>query len=519
MTRRPWFMGIDLGTGSCKSAVVDPDGAVIGFDAVDYGGDTSDGTYQEQEADRLAEATVVSARGAAARAGVDPQDCAGLSLGGALHSVMAVDANDRPLTGVITWADGRAVEQARRLTGRPEGQALYRETGCPAHGMFPVHKIVWLRENRPEVFRAARRYVSAKEYVCFRLTGRWAVDVSIAAGSGFLNTHALGWSADALALAGIEADRLNPLLGPAEVLGGLLPGPASRMGLPAGVPVVIGSSDAVNSSMGAGAVAADQATCMVGTSGALRVISPRPVLDPAGRSWCYAIDDRHWLVGGAINNGGVALAWLRDCLNHVVRHRSAAPLTFDDVLALAAETAAGAGGVICLPFFAGERSPNWNLNARAAFFGMALEHGPGHLARALLEGIGFRFRSLLAVLTEVELDIRRIVASGGFTRSEVWLQATADILNRDLHVPAWGETSALAAAYWAALGAGAVESLEGIAGWVRVERVCRPDVSRAQVYDRVYALYDRTYRAVAGCFDDVARLQADLAAREEPKGG
>ena len=188
------------------------------------------------------------------------------------------------------------------------------------------------------------------------------------------------------------------------------------------------------------------------------------------------------------------------------------------MLALAAETPAGAGGVICLPFFAGERSPNWNLNARAAFFGMSLEHGPGHLARALLEGVGFRFRSLLAVLTEVGLDIRRIVASGGFTRSDVWLQVTADILNRDLHVPAWGETSALAAAYWAALAAGAVEGLEGIADWVRVERVCRPAAERAPVYDRVYALYDRTYRALSGCFDDVARLQNELNSREQTKG-
>ena len=318
MTRTPWFMGIDLGTGSCKTAVVDRHGTVLGFATVDYGAETTEGKWQEQDPDRLEEATIACARDAAARAGVDPQACAAVSLGGALHSVMAVDGRDRPLTGVITWADGRAVEQARRVADTGEGAALYTETGCPAHGMFPVHKIVWLREHRPEVYTRARRYVSAKEYVCFRLTGRWAVDFSLAAGSGFLNTHTLGWSSAALDLAGITSDQLNPLLAPHERQGSLQPGPAVRMGLPPGVPVVIGSSDAVNSSMGAGAVTAAEATCMVGTSGALRVISPRPVLDPARRSWCYAIDSRHWLVGGAINNGGVALAWLRDCLNRTI---------------------------------------------------------------------------------------------------------------------------------------------------------------------------------------------------------
>ena len=176
----------------------------------------------------------------------------------------------------------------------------------------------------------------------------------------------------------------------------------------------MGSSDAVNSSIGAGAVAPTQATLMIGTSGALRVVSHRPVLDPEARSWCYAIDETHWLVGGAINNGGVALSWLRDCLNQA---HAGQPLTFEDVLALAGRAPAGSKGLVCLPLFAGERSPNWNLNARAAFFGMSLEHELRHVARALLEGIGFRFKSLLQVLLEIGVDVRKIVASGGFTQS------------------------------------------------------------------------------------------------------
>ena len=164
---------------------------------------------------------------------------------------------------------------------------------------------------------------------------------------------------------------------------------------------------------------------MVGTSGAFRVISPRPILDEKARSWCYAIDEGHWLVGGAINNGGVALSWLRDCLNQAFSLLSPEPLlSFEDVIALAGSAKAGAGGVICLPFFAGERSPNWNLNARALFFGMTLEHGVRHLARALLEGIAFRFRNLKEVLIDVGVDVRQIIASGGF--HEIALVAAGD---------------------------------------------------------------------------------------------
>ena len=254
---------------------------------------------------------------------------------------------------------------------------------------------------------------------------------------------------------------------------------------------------------------------MIGTSGALRVVSPRPVLDPAARSWCYAIDERHWLIGGAINNGGVALSWLRDSLNQACAGQA---LSFEDILALAGRAPAGSGGLVCLPFFAGERSPNWNLNARAAFFGMSLEHGLPHMARALLEGIGFRFKSLLEVLVDIGLGVEQIVASGGFTQSALWLQTMADVLGRELSVPSWGETSALAAAFWAALSAGCAGDMEDIRSWVQHGRACRPDPRTTAVYERVYPLYRKLYQAAAGSFDDIVRLQNDLAETRDARG-
>ena len=503
----PFFVGIDLGTGSCKSVVVDENGKVLGFGAGEYSGAEAHDRWQEQNPGDLLKAAIASVRQAVDQADAKPGSCGGMSIGGALHSVMAVGDGSDPLTGVITWADGRAFKQAGAVAATPTGMSIYRETGCPAHGMYPIYKVMWLRENRPEVFRSAIRYVSAKEYVGYRLTGIWQVDYSLAAGSGFLNTHTLRWSDPALDLAGIRQEQLSPLAAPDARLGNLQADVAAQMGLPVGTRVVVGSSDAVNSSIGAGAVTPTQATLMVGTSGALRVVSPRPVLDPEARSWCYAIDEAHWLVGGAINNGGVALSWLRDCLNQA---HAGQPLTFEDILALAGRAPAGSGGLICLPFFAGERSPNWNLNARAAFFGMSLEHELRHLARALLEGIGFRFKSLLEVLSEIGLDVQQIVASGGFTKSELCLQVMADVLGRDLNVPAWGETSALAAAFWAALEAGYADSMEAVQRWVQISHVCRPVSGNAAVYERVHPLYTKLYQAAAGSFDDIARLQNSL---------
>jgi gluconokinase len=512
MTDSAWFLGIDLGTGSCKSVVIDESADVLGFGIGEYAGTDTHDRWQEQNPRMLLKAAVASVKNALARAGVDADKCSGLSIGGALHSLLALDRHGEPLTGAITWADGRAVHQAEAVRRKPLAAGLYTHTGCPCHGMYPLYKIMWLRKNRPEVFRNTWRYVTAKEYVFARLTGEYLVDYCLAAGSGLLNTHSLSWEPLCLDAAGIRQDQLGVPASPLTVHNGLDPDAARQMGIRRDVPVVLGSSDAANSNLGAGAVLPWQATCMIGTSGAYRVLCPQPILDRHARSWCYVVDQAHWLVGGAINNGGVALSWLRDCLNQVLSDSAAAPpLSFEDVLTLASRSPAGSGGVICLPFFTGERSPHWNLNARAAFFGMSLSHGVAHLSRALVEGIAFRFKSLSDVLDDVGVAVKQIIASGGFTQSEFWLQVVTDVLNREMVVPPWGETSCLGAAYWAILGTGGAESLEGLTDFVKPGRSCLPRKENAALYRRIYPLYLRLYRAASGNFEDIARLQQELA--------
>jgi len=211
----------------------------------------------------------------------------------------------------------------------------------------------------------------------------------------------------------------------------------------------------------------------------------------------------------------MSLSWLRDCLNQALPDSAAvSSLSFDDVLALARRSPAGSGGIICLPFFAGERSPYWNLNARAAFFGMGLVHGAAHLSRALVEGIAFRFKSLSDVLTEIGVEVKQIIASGGFTQSDFWLQVVTDVLNREMVVPPWGETSCLGAAYWAMLGTGRTRSLESLKDFVKAGRSCFPRKENAVLYQRIYPLYLNLYRALTANFEDIARLQQELASLE-----
>jgi len=502
-----WFLGIDMGTGSCKSVVIDENVRILGFGVGDYSSSGVQTRWREQDPDAMLEGMIRSAKAAISQSGVDGKGCAGVSLGSALHGILAVDKSDNPLTGVITWADDRASLQARKVKETFDTRSLYQQTGCPSHWMYPLYKLIWLREIRPEIFHKARRFISAKEFVVKRLVGDYAVDYSLAAGSGLLNAHTLTWNEDALNLIGIGAERLSELCRPFETFHGINPDLAGAIGISPNTPFVMGSSDAANSNLGAGAIHEWQSTCMIGTSGAFRIISSKPILDKRARSWCYVIDETRWLVGGAINNGGVALSWLQNMLNlRLPALSEPTELSFDDLVQMASQVDAGAQGVVCLPFFAGERSPNWNLNARAMFFGLTLLHDARHMARALLEGVAFRMRSISDVLCEISGDIRQIRASGGFTHSPVWVQIVADALGREMVVPEYGETSSLGAAFWAMLGTGALPSIGRIGELVKLAETYRPNRDNAAIYDKEFEIYNRLYDAVSPCFDALSEL-------------
>jgi gluconokinase len=506
-----WFLGIDLGTGSCKTVVVDQAVRVLGFGANEYAAQDNRSRWQEQQPQALVNGLVRSVRSALSQTTQLTGSCAGISLGGALHSLLPIDRSGEPLRAVMTWADVRADEQAQSVKSSPDGQDLYRRTGCPPHGMYPLYKIMWLRQEQPELFQQAERFISAKEYAFHQLTGQYWVDYSLAAGSGLLNTHSLTWDDTALSLTGITPNQLSSLASPIETHTGLRPELAALLGISSGTPVTLGSSDAVNSSFGVGAIHPWQATCMIGTSGAFRISAPHPVLDPDARIWCYAIDRGRWLAGGAINNGGIALSWLRDIFNQAnAPHGVDRKLTFEELLELAESAPPGSAGLICLPFFAGERSPNWNSDARAAFIGLSLEHRASHIGRALLEGVAYRMRSLHELLEACGADVREIRASGGFTRSSLWLQILSSVLNRELAVPAWGETSSLGAAGWALLASGQIGSLDELGPLIAIKETYQPVQADSGNYQAAYDLYCQLYQALAPHFRPLAGLQTQL---------
>ena len=499
--REKFAIGIDLGTGSCKTIVLGESGKVHGFASATYETRKNFSKWVEQDPEALFDGLVNSLTNAVQAAHVHASDCLGISIGGALHSLMAVKRDHQPLTGVITWADMRSKRQSESIACKYQERQYYQRSGCPNNPMYPLSKIIWLREEQSDLFSKVEKFISAKEYVLWKLTGVELTDYAIASGSGLFNINNFNWDDELLKLAGINKEYLSKLADPLVEAGYLDADIAKKVGLSSRIQIYLGSADAVNSSIGAGTVDSSSLTCMIGTSGAIRTICPQPVLDQEKRLWCYAINNNHWLVGGAINNGGLVLDWLKNLFNHVVPAES--EISFKQLVDWAAEIQPGAQGLLCLPFLTQERSPYWNPNMRAVLFGLTLEHDHRHIARAFLEGIGFRMKSVLDVLGEVlEKDFKELIASGGFIASPSWVQIFADIFNHKISIPTYDETSAIGAAYWVLQANHVIDSLADMKKVVGISRVYSPEREPQPVYAKAYATYKELYFSSRRIFEE-----------------
>jgi gluconokinase len=502
----PVVLGLDIGTTSAKAVAFAPDGRTFGAADAGYPLLEPDHGHAEQDPERVLGAAldVLGEAAAAARAG--GAEVAGVAISTAMHGLVGVDAGGRPLTPVITWADTRAADEAEHL--RAEHPDLHGRTGTPLHPMAPLPKLMWLRAHARARFDSVRRWGGLKELVLASLTGEWAVDHSVASGTGLLDLDRLDWDEEALALAGVGADRLGRLV-PATEAFSLSADAARATGLAEGTPVVAGGGDGPLANLGVGAVRPGVAACSIGTSGALRLVVERPVVDPRGRVFCYALVPGRWVVGGAINNGGVVLQWAAEALAPELGGGEDAAA---QLVALAARAPAGSAGLIMLPYLLSERAPHWSPLPRGAYVGLARAHRREHLVRAALEGVCQQLALVLASLRDAGGEVREVRATGGFARSDLWRAILAGALGMPVGFPSGHEGSAFGAALVGMQALGMVESIDVAADLVRIEDVVAPRADDAAAYAAALP----TFAALCDALEPAFRALQALAAHEAP---
>ncbi|WP_114570081.1 gluconokinase [Exiguobacterium flavidum] len=503
-----YLLGIDIGTTSTKAVLFARDGKLVHRAAADYPLHSPEPGVAVQDADEIFRAVLLAVRKCVTGSGVAAREIGFASFSSAMHSVIAVDAEGDAISPVYTWADNRSARYSERLK-RTNGMDIYRRTGTPIHPMAPLSKLMWLKSAEPELFGRAKKFISIKEYVFHKWFGDYVIDHSIASATGMFNLNDLDWDAEALSLAGVTPVQLSRPVKTTEVFRGIRADYAEAMGIDADLPVVIGASDGVLANVGVGALERGVVAVTIGTSGAVRTVTDRPVTDPKGRLFCYALTENHWVVGGPVNNGGMIFRWVRDQIGvpEIAEARARNIDPYELLTELAATVPPGSDGLLFHPFLAGERAPLWDANARGSYFGLGLHHTRAHLVRSALEGIIYNLYTVLLALEEVSGTPKRIEATGGFARSAFWRQMMADVFDQPVNIPESIESSCFGAVVLGLYALGEIDSLDVGQEMIGGVHAHTPEPEATQLYRELLPVYIRLGRLLTEEYAAIARFQ------------
>lgn len=483
-----YLMGIDLGTSSVKSIIMDLDGNVIGVGKDDYGVMTPDIGYAEQDAEVLWEAAVRSIKKALSDSSIDPSDIKGIGLSGQMHGLVPLDKQLKPVRPVIIWADQRSKQQIDNIYNIV-GIKEFREVtlNSLSTGFF-ICSLMWIRDNEPQNYGNIYKAVLPKDYIRFKLCGELATDVSDASATLAFNTAKRCWACDIIEKLGLDTG-LFPKYGESyQIAGEITEECAEKTGLRRKTPVVCGGGDTIMHSVGNGIIKPGIVSANIGTAGQISTAVDTPLYDSQFRlnTFCHA-GNNLWIVLGGHLNGGITLKWLRE--NYFPN------MSLQQFDAIADEIPPGCEGEIFLPYLSGERTPYQDPSARGILFGLTLRHGYKHMIRAAMEGVIMGLRLSLEIFRELSIPIEKIVASGGGAKSKVWLQMQADIFDAGIHTVSGEEEACTGAAIVAGVGAGIYKSIEDACSFIVKynPEVTYPNRENVKIYNEVFDKFKLLY--------------------------
>ncbi len=503
-----YLLGIDIGTSGTKVIAIDESGKLVASASAEYELSTPKPLWAEQNALDWWDAVCACCQKIVAQIGND--DIAGIGLAGQMHGLVMLDKQHAVLRPAILWCDQRTQQQCDWMTETVGKDLLVSETANPVLTGFTAPKIIWARDNEPEIYERAEMHLLPKDYIRFRLTGEFATEVSDASGTSLLNVPQRRWSSVVCDKIGISLDHLPKMYESYEISGRISALGANATGLKAGTPVVGGGGDQAAGAVGNGIVQSGIISVAMGTSGVVFAFADEPVIDPKLRvhTFCHAVPNK-WHVMGVMLSAGGSMRWYRDtlCSPEV---RAAALMKTDpyELITREADTVApGSEGLLFLPYLTGERTPHPDPLARGAFIGLSLRHTKAHMGRAVMEGVSFGLRDSLEILKEMEISIGNVRANGGGAKSETWRQILADVFGFPLSTIAIDEGPALGVALLAGVGAGIYSSVEeACSAVVKVTRGASVIEENARLYDQSYEIYRGLYPALQDSFAAIGNL-------------
>ena len=492
-----YLLAHDLGTSGNKATLFTTDGALVRSCVHSYPTRYYNGNWAEQNPDDWWRAVCGSTRELIRE--IDPGEICAVAFSGQMMGCLCVDASGTPLTNSIIWADMRAQEAERTIVERVGAREFFRIAGHRPGASYTLAKFLWLRKAMPEVYRNSFKLLQAKDYMVYRLTGRFCTDYSDAGGTNAFDMNTFQWSDAILDAVDVPREVFPELVESTRVVGEVTGAAAEACGLKKGTPVVMGAGDGGCGALGAGCIESGDTYCCMGSSAWIAHISDHLILDEGMQlvNWAHAIPGLI-STNGTMQCAGTSYSWMKENLCAAERQQAMQEggdiYRYIDAAIQRAEP--GCNGLYFVPYLCGERCPRWDADAKGGFYGLKMEHSHEDMLRSVVEGIGQNMRLILDVMRK-SADIREMAIIGGLIKSGVNLQILADTLDARLRtLNYYDEATSVGAAVLAGVGCGALKGFHEVEkfSWSVGEAV--PDPARREVYDRMRRQFDATYYAM-----------------------
>lgn len=488
-----YFIGIDVGTSAAKSVLFDDNGKIICTDSSEYELIQLHNGWAQQKPNDWKEAVIKTLKSISTK--VNPNEIKGIGVSGQMHGIVVLDKNDNVLYDSIIWCDQRTKKEVSQIIDTIGKERYVDLTLNSPNTSFTLSKLLWLKNNEPEVFSKIRKVLLPKDYINFCLTGNFSTDVSDASGTGFFDVAGRGWSRDILKSFNIPLDWLPKVYESADVIAVITKEISEITGLSQNTVVVAGAGDQAAAALGNGVITSGSTSISLGTSGVVFTSLDEPVYDRFGRThtFCHAVKDK-WHIMGVTQGCGLSVSWFKknfaDEYSYKQLEENAEKTTSD--------------GLIYLPYLIGERTPYMDPNCRASFTGVSANHSVYNLYRAVLEGVCFSLKDCCDIISKYKVSINDVKVSGGGAKSSLWLHLLADILGYNLNTSEFVESGALGAAVLASVGSGFYKCLPDAAEkMLQKESKCIvPNLENKKHYDETHKLYKRLYYALKSTYGE-----------------
>jgi len=499
-----YILAIDLGTQSIRAALVSADGRIEAIAQIAHDVDSPHPGWAQQRPDDWWETAAAAVRDVMGRAKCSPGEVAAVVSCGQMHGPVGVDERGRVVTEwTQLWCDKRCEAQCERIRRECDADGLMAVAANRPTAGWTAIKVRWILENQPEVYRKSRWFLVPKDFINYRLTGIAATDPSEASGTYLWDAGGDRYRPETARLLGIDLEKFAPVIRAHDIVGGLTHEAARTTGLTAGTPVVCGGGDFLVSLLGFGMIGSGDAVDITGTSTLFVVHRDTPVIHPFVQNLRHVAGG--WVPVFMLDSGGIAMKWCRDLLGSAGR----GDMTYEEMIALARDVEPGSRGLTFYPYLFGERRAE-NTRARGAFFGITHEHTAAHVARAVMEGVALAVGMNVEILTDLGIEIERVICAGGGTRNGLLLQIKADVLGLPLVVSGEPESTLRGCGILGAFATGMIDDMDRAAQSAQAAQAAQngvsttitPDAGRAAAYREIRERFTGVYDRMVGFYED-----------------